>query len=73
MTPKRTKIVQLCIDCTLIWPTIYRVSDVQSINMTTQQEMSVGDKVSTWLIPNLGVINMKINAVTFEQIYGNRQ
>ena len=73
MPPKGIKMVQLGIDCTHIWPTIYRVSDVQSINMTTQQEMSVGDKVSTWLIPNLGVIKMKINAVTFEQIYGNRQ
>lgn len=51
--------VQLGIDRIQIWPPIYRGSDVQSINMTTQQEMRVVDKVSISFTPNLGAVNMR--------------
>lgn len=58
MSLKRTKLVQLGIDCTHIWPTIYHVSDVQFINDNTTGN-ECGTLVSIWLIPNLGVMNMK--------------
>lgn len=58
MSLKRTKLVQLGIDFTHIWPTIYHVSDVQFINDNTTGN-ECGTLVSIWLIPNLGVMNMK--------------